>query len=1032
MTSSDTILARPGLPRHPITQVVRFVRPADQVDLRFEFLNLIVDGTSNTLQRVDPTDSFAAVRIVFGPQHTVEDPIGTGDLLPVDARDHRRAAETRVVIELPEGTPFTVEELLALAKRTLVLDNRADPGAKPAENDDEPTAEVTALEVVESLVFSPDSSGRFVADPKAVTHGDVTELWRARLGAVNPSDEAGGVVEPNEPGLSIRPAVRAIWSRPGDPPFDRPVDEGQREMIRDATISDPALPIEVDRLWLTSHGAFIDLVGTWADGVLASYQHHTTAGRDLHVEVVERGFLAPFGHEATVTRVTERQVRVDEGDGLTAALIQDDYVAVVTPTVAFPANSPAPFMPDAGRALPFTEVTVAGLGSGPVGKATIALTDDTSINPENAWVVTRDGEDVRVAYTATDRGGEGGISFELPAVFVAEPHAFIVQDEVDGVTTVLGRLAQYFREAPDDRRQPEIGGQPVTWADPADHGPAGSVRSTARVRLTLDRPSFDPATTPAADVRADLEAIRRPAFYPRVERAWVIDEAGATLMGGTAELEVEYAEAWIAHGNEPDNPGLSFHTLVTETSLDRQGTGQGLVRPAFKVTTFGQVLGGGVDLTPPQGLAARAGGGGINWDPGQALEGAATLFGNIVLTEIVEEINIGLDQIEGEKGLPRYEIKVIEGDGPLDPPLGFEYILSWEPKLKTWPDEEPVFIIADELDDFDLPEVFDGDSKALIKLTHVAPVEGSGIQAGTEFEARIENVALRLPPVEPAIAIMFAKIRYFEPIGGTSQLETHIAEWMFIGTLEFLEPIRQFVMTLLDLGNIEIGPDGISADVEIPVPSLSFGIVGVRRLSVGLALELPNEGSSEVGFNLSRRDDPFRITLFGFGGSGSFEMAMVAEDIVLLYGSLAVTYELAASIVIASVSLSASVGIDLKYEKQQVILGAFVELVGNASILGVVDVTGKVLLGLKYNFTTKVLKGTAQVTAEVDSLFGKSDYSWKETVEVPLGSGGAANVAALLAPGPSGPTVPSESFPATSFADRFDSSEWSDYCAAFA
>ena len=39
-------------------------------------------------------------------------------------------ARRRLVIELPEGTPFTVEALLAFAIRTVVLDDRADPGAK--------------------------------------------------------------------------------------------------------------------------------------------------------------------------------------------------------------------------------------------------------------------------------------------------------------------------------------------------------------------------------------------------------------------------------------------------------------------------------------------------------------------------------------------------------------------------------------------------------------------------------------------------------------------------------------------------------------------------------------------------------------------------------------------------------------------------------------------------------------------------------------------------------------------------------------
>ncbi|WP_423278708.1 hypothetical protein, partial [Escherichia coli] len=146
----------------------------------------------------------------------------------------------------------------------------------------------------------------------------------------------------------------------------------------------------------------------------------------------------------------------------------------------------------------------------------------------------------------------------------------------------------------------------------------------------------------------------------------------------------------------------------------------------------------------------------------------------------------------------------------------------------------------------------------------------------------------------------------------------------------------------------------------------------------------------------SRRDDPFRITVMGFGGTGSLELGLLADDIDFLYAEMGVTYELAASLVVVSASLSASLGIDLAYGlnkesgNREVTLGAYVELVGNASVLGLVNLTGKVLLALRYNFTTKLLKGTAQVSAEVDSIFGKSETSWKQTVEVSLGSDDSA------------------------------------------
>ena len=61
----------------------------------------------------------------------------------------------------------------------------------------------------------------------------------------------------------------------------------------------------------------------------------------------------------------------------------------------------------------------------------------------------------------------------------------------------------------------------------------------------------------------------------------------------------------------------------------------------------------------------------------------------------------------------------------------------------------------------------------------------------------------------------------------------------------------------------------------------------------------------------------------------------------------------------------------------------------------------------------------------MDSLFGKSETSWTETVEVSLGS--SASPAALRAGAPA--SAPED---APSFGDRFSIVQWTDYCLAFA
>ena len=81
--------------------------------------------------------------------------------------------------------------------------------------------------------------------------------------------------------------------------------------IVEQTTGELGVPLRVNELALSSHGATVDFDGEWVDGLLAAYRHRAINGRDLHVEIVTRGYLAPFGHAASLTTLTERLLRTD-------------------------------------------------------------------------------------------------------------------------------------------------------------------------------------------------------------------------------------------------------------------------------------------------------------------------------------------------------------------------------------------------------------------------------------------------------------------------------------------------------------------------------------------------------------------------------------------------------------------------------------------------------------------------------------------------------------------------------------------------
>ena len=70
--------------------------------------------------------------------------------------------------------------------------------------------------------------------------------------------------------------------------------------------------MDVNLLMLSSLGSWLDTRGAWEfpqpRGLsVEEWRHRATLGRDHYVRVVYAGFLMPFGHRASVIKITERQ-----------------------------------------------------------------------------------------------------------------------------------------------------------------------------------------------------------------------------------------------------------------------------------------------------------------------------------------------------------------------------------------------------------------------------------------------------------------------------------------------------------------------------------------------------------------------------------------------------------------------------------------------------------------------------------------------------------------------------------------------------
>lgn len=68
--------------------------------------------------------------------------------------------------------------------------------------------------------------------------------------------------------------------------------------------------IPVEQLMLTSLGAWMNVRGTWEPPTplsIEEWRHRGTMGRDHYVRVVYKGYLFPFGHRASLVKITERK-----------------------------------------------------------------------------------------------------------------------------------------------------------------------------------------------------------------------------------------------------------------------------------------------------------------------------------------------------------------------------------------------------------------------------------------------------------------------------------------------------------------------------------------------------------------------------------------------------------------------------------------------------------------------------------------------------------------------------------------------------
>lgn len=586
-----------------------------------------------------------------------------GDARPAPASPGLRArgrasAFGRDVVDVLE--PGQIRDILDYLRRHPKL-------AQPGETQ-------TALELPFRLLLSPNRSAAWAHSPLPVSSDATgrTELWHTRL-ATRVTRDGEIVIEEGDHRLRT---VRAVWARGGnkpplpnqqfstDPanrpshsnaPFRMSLDAADRfDVVHEsANFNLPKVgnkpryrpvPIDVDALMLTSLGAWIDSRGQWepptTDFEVEEWRHRGTMARDHYVRVVYKGYLWPFGHRASVIKITERKLHPPATPSLPgnpAILRQRMYIVVRQPVLPFSnptlKNASGHFY---DHQFPFTQVRItslftpdldppegvdypktfdatdAGVFGAAGGEQQSLFWPHVGSAPFPFHIVAEDLEGRRVEFTA-------------PLLFVSNVHAF---GETAAKEQTLNLIKQHYEDTvAATLGTVRLNGQRVALA------PAGEPGDTMFEAGALELGVEIPSKTNLAKLGPD-----RPRFYPRVRRAKIVVPVVKQFTGTDQATVVSFADEFLKSGfpdagsGHPNDGQVFLQIADAPLALDFSAGGDkagAFVQPNLDLSGISRLMG------PVGGdLGSLAGG---TFDPANFFDALkARLFGVVDLGEVIK------------------------------------------------------------------------------------------------------------------------------------------------------------------------------------------------------------------------------------------------------------------------------------------------------------------------------------------------------------------------------------------------------------
>ena len=353
---------------------------------------------------------------------------------------------------------------------------------------------------------------------------------------------------------------------------------------------------------------------------------------------------------------------------------------------------------------------------------------------------------------------------------------------------------------------------------------------------------------------------------------------------------------------------------------------------------------------------------------------AATLLPSAVRNDIAGLVRRVQDQVgdaAGNVALIEDLVDAIEQFvGGLELPEVVTARIGWSIDLNPWPSGAAIFQPTPAQGQ----ALADARSKLELAVELQAPTK-AGAEPTALVSCGFTPFQLRLIGDDAFIILHFEKIEFLLAPGKKPDVNVVFKEdngIEFAGPLSFVNTLKEIIPFdgFSDPPYLDVTADGIKAGFDLGLPTLAVGVFSLANISLGAHVRVPFlDESLDVGFNFCTRENPFRLTVWLFGGGGFFGITITPEKCRVLEAAFEFGAAVALDFGVASGSIECMAGVYFRIEDGDASLTGYFRLRGEVDVLGLISACIELYLELTYEFSSGKATGRATLTIEVEVLF---------------------------------------------------------------